>query len=376
MSAATVSPNRSWASIVSGSTDHEVSDQKASIQPAARGERKSLCHGEVLVMLGHYGWIMSLDDIDHPDAGKNGGRIYVNKRDVIEDDGPLVAGDSVVFYLYADQQGLGAEACQLKKPEPASLIDGPEFGLSLAESLLPKSEYSTHYDAEDSTPLAYPAYPDSGSGWNLLAEDFKPSPADFPMNVGAAAWGLKAVSMSPTAEEFVPKAACMNANAAEFVPKDVCMNPDAATFIPKAWNLGANAFRPLSSSQLSNAEVLAINLAYLSDSSDDEDSTHGDDDAFSEAESAVESEDSWADDFATKGANQWDSQLEAVVCCVPLKGSDLTSKRALSPEGSTSAGSSASDSDDTEGRLAVARPRFPANFRPPPGLELPAPPGL
>lgn len=375
MSAATVSSRRSWASIVSGSSDLEVNGQKvnAPIQPAARGERKSLCHGELLVMLGHYGWIMSLDDIDHPDAGKNGGRIYVNKRDVIADDGPLTAGDRVLFYLYADQQGLGAEACQLKKPEPASLIDGPDFGPSLAESLLSKSEYWPRCDKEDSAPFAYQ---DSGSSWNLLAEEYKPNAADFPMNVGAAAWGLKAVSMNPSVVEFKPRAPCMNANAAEFVPKDMGMNPGAVEFVPKAWNPDAETFLPPSSAQLSNAEVLAINLAYLSDSSDDEDSTHGDDDASSEAESFVESEGSWADDFATKGANRWDSHLEAVVLNVPLQGSNSASKRALSPEGSTSAGSSGSDSDEMGGRLAVARPLFPSGFRPPPGLELPAPPGL
>lgn len=81
--------------------------------PAPRGTRTCLCAGEVLFMCGHYGWLTTESAIEHPCAGKNGGRIYVHQCDVASGVS-LVEGDKVVFYLYVDNQGLGAEECQLQ----------------------------------------------------------------------------------------------------------------------------------------------------------------------------------------------------------------------------------------------------------------------
>lgn len=65
-------------------------------------------------MVSHYGWLMVHGDVDHPLAWKRGGHIYVSKQDVA-DNKVLVAGDIVTFYLYADDQGLGAESCRLQQ---------------------------------------------------------------------------------------------------------------------------------------------------------------------------------------------------------------------------------------------------------------------
>merc|ERR1719350_1129984 len=64
-------------------------------------------------MLGHYGWILPLEEIDHPDVAKNGGRIYVHAGEVIENQ-TLAEGDIVSFYLYVDHRGLGAEDCGME----------------------------------------------------------------------------------------------------------------------------------------------------------------------------------------------------------------------------------------------------------------------
>lgn len=79
-------------------------------------------------MLANYGWIMTFDHIDHPDIGKTAGRIYVHKRDVVGGTA-LMKGDQVSFYLYADDQGLGAEAC--------SVVDADNCESSDASALLP-----------------------------------------------------------------------------------------------------------------------------------------------------------------------------------------------------------------------------------------------
>merc|ERR1740138_1892353 len=69
------------------------------LKPGPRGTRQCKCRGEVLEMKGNYGWIEAFKDLDHPDAGKHGGHVYVHKRDSRD---TLLAGDIVEFYLYAD----------------------------------------------------------------------------------------------------------------------------------------------------------------------------------------------------------------------------------------------------------------------------------
>jgi len=93
----------SWASIVIGK-----SESLESVQPAARGSLLARCQGQLLVMLGHYGWIMSSQNVEHKDNQKHGGRIYVQRRDFRVGSEPK-PGDEVVFSLYADSEGLGAE---------------------------------------------------------------------------------------------------------------------------------------------------------------------------------------------------------------------------------------------------------------------------
>lgn len=99
-------PTKSWLNIVVG----EKTSKDKLVQPAKKGSLLSKCRGELLVMLGHYGWIKPLQPIDHPDVEKHGGRIYIKKCDFRPRSEPL-AGDEVVFCLYADHDGLGAEDC-------------------------------------------------------------------------------------------------------------------------------------------------------------------------------------------------------------------------------------------------------------------------
>jgi len=112
-----------------GDSDEEAAEEALEehgtfLKPAARGAKKCLCTGKVLIMFGHYGWVAASEQIDHPVACWNGGRVYVHRRDVLGGL-TLVEGDSVVFYLYADEQGLGAEECRLQswgKPRAVSKL--------------------------------------------------------------------------------------------------------------------------------------------------------------------------------------------------------------------------------------------------------------
>lgn len=91
-----------------------VENSAAPLTPAPHGAKLCPCQGEVLVMFGHYGWLATCSKIDHPAAARNGGRIYVHRRDVV-DGACLSEGDRVHFYLYVDEQGLGAEELCLQR---------------------------------------------------------------------------------------------------------------------------------------------------------------------------------------------------------------------------------------------------------------------
>jgi len=84
----------------------------ATLLPATRGLKKVMCRGQVAQMCKWHGWIWPLDMIAHPAARQRGGRVYVSVEDICCHR-PLVAGEYVIFFLYLDEQGLGAEQCML-----------------------------------------------------------------------------------------------------------------------------------------------------------------------------------------------------------------------------------------------------------------------
>jgi len=173
MTTASTSVKLSFADIVKGSTEPTP---PAPLKPAKRGEKRCFCQGEVLVMLGHYGWIMTFDDVDHADTAMTAGRVYVHKRDV-EEGASLAPGDVVSFYLYSDDQGLGAECCRVDQSAARSLCTN-------AAEFVP-----------------------SPPSWNKSAAEFVPMPTTLPSG------------LSVEAAEFVPSSfGVLNASVPEFVP--------------------------------------------------------------------------------------------------------------------------------------------------------------
>lgn len=159
VSAHATKATRSWADIVKGEVAGSASSEmvvditpeqqaKHTLVPAARGTYLCRCLGEVLVMLGHYGWIKPSQEIDHPDSGKNGGRIYVHKRD-IKSDVKLAQGDVVSFYLYSDDQGLGAEYCEMKERLAPEFMPGTSsWNLSATEFVPHAITLTSHFNPE------------------------------------------------------------------------------------------------------------------------------------------------------------------------------------------------------------------------------------
>lgn len=83
---------------------------KPSAAPAAAVKAKVLkkkITGTVTEWKGKFGWIKPNTAVDHPEASKNKGRIYMAQEDVEEDINGV--GAAVSFFVYADGKGLGAK---------------------------------------------------------------------------------------------------------------------------------------------------------------------------------------------------------------------------------------------------------------------------
>jgi len=342
------SVTRSWADVVKGratptplepklpgfgeSQPNFVTDVGAqpALKPAMRGERRGCWWGEILVMLGHYGWIMAFDEIDHPDAGKTAGRIYVHKRDVMKGVS-LVQGDIVSFYLYADDKGLGAECCRLEQGASAGQCANRDECVPVVDSFCQPVEAPIFLaDADGFVPSG--AY--QPPSWNVCAADFVPKP-------------------------FTTFPSCFNVQATEFVRSHLSM-----------MSSGAEDFTPAteySDFAAPDPNVLTINHAILfDDESDEEASMPGNDESNdshneSSCDESVESNQHYRDIGPS-------SHLNAVVLHARLK-----SPRACSVDDSTTAGLSDSEAEDIM-RFTVGAPpglSLPPGLRPPPGLSPP-----
>lgn len=87
------------------------------IQPGEKGQKSAKCRGQMLAVLGSYGWILPHDNIAHPDFERHAGRVWVHKTDFRKGSKPQES-DEVEFFLYADKNGLGAEDCHVRMAGP------------------------------------------------------------------------------------------------------------------------------------------------------------------------------------------------------------------------------------------------------------------
>lgn len=88
-----------------------------AIRPGEKGQKSTKCRGQMLAVLGSYGWILPHDNICHPDCERHAGRIWVHKSDFRKGSKPQES-DEVEFFLYVDENGLGAEDCHVRMAGP------------------------------------------------------------------------------------------------------------------------------------------------------------------------------------------------------------------------------------------------------------------
>jgi len=86
--------------------------QNKTGEPKVTKERERIMEctisGQVMEWKGKFGWIQPLEPIDHPEASKNKGRIYVTSAD-LEGVDKLAKQQMVELYVYTDGKGLGGE---------------------------------------------------------------------------------------------------------------------------------------------------------------------------------------------------------------------------------------------------------------------------
>lgn len=112
--------NVSQSSTISAVPPAEVTSEQAETTASAPPEPlrpgglgTCLCRGRVAHMKSTYGWIEPLDAIEHPDFEKHGGLVWFSFADV-RPGTFLLSGNDLMFGLYADIDGLGAEdVCEI-----------------------------------------------------------------------------------------------------------------------------------------------------------------------------------------------------------------------------------------------------------------------
>jgi len=105
----------SWSSIAQNSC--------TPIRPGEKGQKSAKCRGQMLAVLGSYGWILPHGQVCHPDFERHAGRIWVHRNDFRKGSKPQES-DEVEFFLYADENGLGAEDCRVLVAGPRGKTKG------------------------------------------------------------------------------------------------------------------------------------------------------------------------------------------------------------------------------------------------------------
>lgn len=133
-----------------------------------KGPRVRLDGGRVTGLLyelrANFGWVQPFTKIQHEHAKKHRGMIYLALKDVVADDNMKVKEGKIVdFFVYADNDGLGAEECRPRQALRMSLAhsqanatfkDSPQWSEFLANS-----EYYPGFESETGVVLRKYAWP-------------------------------------------------------------------------------------------------------------------------------------------------------------------------------------------------------------------------
>jgi hypothetical protein len=111
--------------------------------------------GLVIEWKGYMGWIQTFEKIEHEQAQKHQGRIYLNVKDISpmdENNWRVKQGKIVDFFVYVDEDGMGAEQC---RPRSVLRLTMPHSEVKANVKFVPKwndylfdSEYFLELESE------------------------------------------------------------------------------------------------------------------------------------------------------------------------------------------------------------------------------------
>jgi len=144
-------------------------DKKAGEEAAEdKGPRVRLDGGRITGLLYElrtsFGWVQPFTKIQHEHAKKHRGMIYLALKDVVADDQVKVKEGKIVdFFVYADNDGLGAEECRPRQALRMSLTHG-QANATFKDSpqwseFLANSEYYPAFESETGVVLRKYAWP-------------------------------------------------------------------------------------------------------------------------------------------------------------------------------------------------------------------------
>jgi len=124
--------------------------EETEVQPPEKPERRRIREtrfvGLVTEWRGYMGWLQPLSKIEHEQASRHWGLLYLSQNDVMAVDGvaPWIrAGRIVDFYVYSDMDGLGAEEVRVLSPLRVTLSHGEAKTLLKTAGSPHWSEYLT-----------------------------------------------------------------------------------------------------------------------------------------------------------------------------------------------------------------------------------------
>jgi len=144
--------------------------------------------GRVIEWKGKYGWIQAHHRVEHPGARRRGGKIFVSMADILCAT-KLEPGDDCEFYIFEDEQGLGAEEVEI-------------VGCHEDEEVQPLP--ATTLMAQPPPTILSPTYSFAPAcGMNLPGGAGYPPPMPampFPMSMPVACAGIPAPFLAPVPE--------------------------------------------------------------------------------------------------------------------------------------------------------------------------------
>lgn len=161
------------------------------------------------------GWVRPIEEIDHPTVRWNKGNIYLAGEDVVSGV-ELQPGDSVVFYLYVDGKGLGAEEVRPVWHQHAKSTDKVEESASNSAYANFQVNLSSFFqDCDDDSDSEVEVSKATSGPTELKLADALIERASEPVELPSVGSALHAEGNCKRCS-FFPKNNCQNASDCEF----------------------------------------------------------------------------------------------------------------------------------------------------------------